>query len=238
MKAEPLVVYLPDTRGVTLSRYGRGNYKIGLEVFTFSRPPGRPGRAPNGERSAWGTCPGSTVECEAICYAKRIAGPVQEVHRRNAWAEVPAIPDECRYLRIHVSGDFDSIDYIDNWRAQLLLRPDIIAWAYTRSWRVPHLLPALEALRALPNLQLFASMDPSTTERPPVGWRRAWIHRAVARDWPTEVRLSPWTGGELMRADDGVPALVCPEELGTKPNCVSCNYCLKGQRNDVVFLEH
>lgn len=236
MKAQPLTVYLPDTRGVYVSSYGRGNRKIGAGVYTYSRPAGREG----------GTCPGSTDECEAICYAKRITGPVRDIYERNVGAIVPPIPADAKLLRIHVSGDFDSIEYIDNWFVALLYRPEVTAWAYTRSWRVPHLLPWLENLRKLRNMQLFASLDPSCSDMPPTGWRRAWIHRdfdqAIASGRPQEERLMGFDllGGNHNQVciTDGVPSYVCPEETGRKPDCESCRYCFHGKHNDVTFLEH
>lgn len=71
----PLTVYLPDTRGVQLSRYGMGNLKIGLGVFTYSKLPGSPveiaiGACTSDQFASFnnqGTCPGSTPECRAIC---------------------------------------------------------------------------------------------------------------------------------------------------------------------------
>lgn len=251
---KPLVVYLPDTRGVEISPYGIGNLKIGIGVHTYSRPAGRPqfDASEDPTINTGGTCPGSTEECESICYAKRIAGVVRMIYDGNTESEVPPIPEECKILRIHVSGDFDSLDYIASWYRRLKERPDVTAWCYTRSWRVPALLTALEHLRRLPNLQLFASMDASCKELPPEGWRRAWIHRTVPKNgWGLETRLdvsrTPISvgGGEYRMGDlmtrcnvDGVPSYVCPEETKRKPNCLSCGYCFEGQKNDVTFLEH
>lgn len=202
-------VFLPDERDVTLSRYGYGNKKIGPSVYTYSRLPGR--------GVVKGTCPGSTVGCEAICYAKRIAGPVRSIHSDNSERDdVPPIPDACRLLRIHVSGDFDTVAYVDAWVSRLEARPDVTAWAYTRSWRVPSLVPALERLRALPNMQLFASMDDTTPEDPPDGWRVAWI------------------AGDR-RIDK---AIQCPEQTGDKSSCEACGYCLVGRKGGVVFARH
>jgi hypothetical protein len=253
MKAQPLTIFLPDTRGVEISRYGRGNRKIGMGVFTYSRPAGRES----------GTCPGSTEECEAICYAKRIVGPVFLGYLRNRGADVPEIPQEAKLLRLHVSGDFDSSEYIENWIDQLTRRPDVTCWAYTRSWRVPELLESLERLRALPNMQLFASMDASCEELPPTGWRRAWIDRswdsAMAhpeRKLEHRLMYGLYGRGRYLQSihsgptrqgnsydnttviSDGTPSYVCPEETGRKPDCESCRYCFHGQRNDVTFLEH
>ena len=238
-KAQPLIVYLPDSRGVEISRYGFGNLKLGLGVFTYSRIAGGDNRF-----GSDGTCPGATDECEAICYAKRIGGPTREVYARNSrTCDVPPIPDECKILRIHISGDFDSVAYIDNWITRLTERPDVTCWAYTRSWRVAELVPALERLRALPNVQLFASLDPSCQELPPAGWRRAWIWREQPKNqWPKESRLKFHQGRNFSEhnavACDGTPGYVCPEETGRKPDCLRCGYCFEGQKHDVVFLEH
>lgn len=250
MKAQPMTFFLPDTRGVEISRFGKGNRKIGMDVYTYSRVPGRPD-AFNGGLPQFmnGTCPGATDECLAICYAMRISGPVLQTYIRNQDGVVPPLPNDAKYVRIHVSGDFDSIRYIHNWIQRVGERPDVHFWAYTKSWRVGALLPSLEVLRAYRNVQLFASMDASDADMPPAGWRRAWIHRsfdkAVAGPWPMEDRLVAWqhsptslSSDNMQVISDGAPAYICPEETGRKPDCVSCGYCIKGQKHDVVFLEH
>ena len=216
MKNQNVAIYLPDKRGVDISRYGLDNDKIGKGVYTYSR-------------LAIRTCPGSSTGCRKFCYAQRISGPVREVHLVNTLVDdVPPIPAEAKLLRLHVDGDLGcekedpnwlarSLTYIENWITRLTERPDVTAWAYTRSWNVPELLPALERLRALPNVQLFASMDTSMTELPPEGWRIAWIE-----------------GDERI----GTTGLVCPEELGTKRDCVDCGYCFKGKKGNVIFKKH
>src|SRR3990167_3149990 len=216
MKAKLLTLYLPDTRGVTISPYGVGNMKIGLGVRTYSRLPGHPNSRALGlteEYTRRGTCPGATLECQSICYAARPVaeqGVVYEMWRRNSdYESVPPIPDDCKLLRIHVSGDFTTVDYIEGWIVRLKERPDVTAWAYTRSWRVPELLPALERLRVLPNIQLFASMDSSTKELPPEGWRRAWIDGDARSGFDS----NPFAAkSRLQRAIGNVPAYFCPEE--------------------------
>ena len=254
MKPDPkkLIVYIPDTRGVTVSRYGAGNMKIGPNVFTYSRLPGDPknaalGLPPVGVNALRGTCPGASAECQAICYAARPVtehGAVFDMWALNSLtSDVPPIPDGCKLLRLHVGGDFDSIEYINAWIERLNERPDVTAWGYTRSWRVPELLPALERLRALPNVQLFASMDKSIMQLPPKGWRRAWIAddtRVVTTVRSPRIQYVDTYESQVQADITGVPELsfVCPEETGDKPNCESCGYCLKGKKNDVTFLKH
>lgn len=234
-----LVVYLPDTRAVVISPYGKGNLKLGQGVYTYSRVAGNPWLPGN---TSFGTCPGSTPECEMICYAKRITGVVYDQYVKNSIAsEVPPIPEDAKLIRIHVSGDFDSILYIVNWHLRLLNRPDVTVWAYTRSWRVPELLPALELFRTLPNLQLFASMDVSAKEMPPAGWRIAWIDGDPRAGVPVGLEAhSPasWHGFQLLRTETDTKTLICPEETKSVANCEECGYCFDGKRNDVTFLRH
>ncbi len=226
---QELVVYLPDTRGVTVSRWGRGNLKLGMDgVYTYSKLPGRIG----------GSCPGATSECESICYAKRMTATplVWWVWSINSFNErLPGkrdpLPPDAKIVRIHVGGDFDTTYYIDQWYWLAKQHPDVRFFSYTRSWRVPELLTCLERLRALPNVQLFASMDKSIDELPPKGWRRAWI----------EGDRRVWLDGDKVvanRTADGTAAVVCPEETGRKANCQDCNYCILGRRGDVIFLLH
>lgn len=247
-KKNLLTVYIPDTRGVTISRFGVGNLKIGLGVHTYSRLPGEPRFAALGGQAHTtpvGTCPGATTECQSICYAARPVterGAVYQMWVRNSTADdIPTeLPPGCTLLRLHVSGDFTSVAYILNWRDLLDRNPQVTTWAYTRSWRVPELLPALEQLRGLPNVQLFASMDSSTVEMPPVGWRRAWIDGDERADTAYYAQQEP----HFRRTEhnhltsDRTPTLVCPEETKRKANCEECRYCFDGKRNDVTFLKH
>lgn len=254
--AQKLIVYLPDTRGTTISRFGSGNLKVGLNVFTYSRLPGIPDRTALGLRHldghdgrpvdpAWrGTCPGATEECQAVCYASRPVaeiGPVASMWLKNSTTEnVPTeLPPGCTLLRLHISGDFTTDRYIDGWTDLLSRRPDVATWAYTRSWRVPSLLPALERLRALPHVQLFASMDKSTEELPPAGWRRAWIDGDERAGVPYGLRPH----GENYEhhhatTHDGANSYLCPEQTKRQPNCETCGYCQHGRRGDVTFLMH
>lgn len=215
-----LTVNIPDTRGVEISRYGKGNLKIGPNVYTYSMLPIT-------------TCPGSTEWCRESCYAKRVVdeeGIVSYIWDLNSRTpDVPPIPNDCKLLRIHVSGDFNSVEYIEQWIKRLEERPEVQVWAYTRSWRVPELLPHLEKLRAMSGVNLFASMDESTEEMPPDGWRRAWIDGDKRLESVSE---------HNQRTIDYKPSYICPEETGRKKDCESCGYCIFGHVGDVTFLKH
>lgn len=262
-KKHHLTVYIPDTRGVSISRFGKGNLKIGQDgVYTYSRLPGSSEAPPLGTDETFppqlrGTCPGATEECQAICYASRPVaerGLVFSMWTRNSMSEdVPQeLPPDAKIVRIHVSGDFTSLRYIAGWYDLISKYPNVRFFGYTRSWRVPELRVALEELRTLPNVQLFASMDKSTQEEPPAGWRAAWIN--------DDDRLANYDGVQWVAAAPDVQvsrnqivllesqledptgatrlSYVCPEETGHKPNCEACRYCIDGKRGDVTFLKH
>lgn len=253
-RASELEVMLPDTRGVTVSRFGKGNLKLGPNVLTYSRLPGKP--KPHG-----GTCPGATSECISICYAFAIndGSPVWDVYKRNSeTSEVPPIPEGTKLMRWHVSGDFDTPKYIEEWTLRTIENPDTKFWGYTRAWRVNALVDSLEFLRARPNVQLFASMDSSDDLLPPEGWRRSWLSNDP-RAYPMGEDAEPGHN-PLIELGEGVrrqwwsdlptalmppsTALLCPEEMGDLPSCQACGYCINRRTendmggNDVLFVVH
>lgn len=212
MKVDPskLVVMLPDTRGVTISRWGKGNLKIGANVVTYSK-------------LAVNTCPGASEWCKQHCYAQRITGHVKDVYVNNTCLGclIPyELPEGTKLVRIHVSGDFDTASYIQAWIDLVKRYPQVRFWGYTRSWRIPELRPHLEELKKQPNVHLFASTDESITEPIPVGWRVAWIQ------------------GDPRIKTHGLYPFTCAEETGEKPDCVRCGYCFTDKSGDVVFLKH
>jgi len=206
-----LTTHLVEDRQGKISPWGKGNSKLGPDIYCYSKLPG------------WReSCPGSTPECEILCYAKRmwVNQPLWQVYTQNTnrGAELPPLPAVAKLVRAHVSGDFDSVEYISNWSRLATERPDVLFWTYSRSWRVPALLPALEGLRTLPNFQVFASVDKSVEELPPDGWRCAWLEGDPRAEAKTDH--------------------VCPEQTGLKDSCQECGYCFRGKHGDVVFLIH
>jgi len=117
-------------------------------------------------------------------------------------------------FRIHVGGDFYSVDYIHAWRRICTAFPHVKFWTYTRSWVAPELRVPMEALRDLVNVNCFASTDP-TMPLPPGGWRVGFIE-----------------------ADDRARGTMCSEQTGLQESCLVCGYCFRKERGDVIFKVH
>src|SRR3990167_4511948 len=122
------------------------------------------------------TCPGASDWCKSYCYAAKgryVFRSVKKMYKRNLRSTQgktifsrlgKEIPDKGEF-RIHSSGDFYSVDYIDLWINICRSKPNVRFWSYTRSWTIPELKEKLEELRALPNVEVFASTDPSILQK-------------------------------------------------------------------------
>lgn len=192
----------------------RGNVKLGPRVWKFSLP-------------VISSCPGATDWCKKFCYAQDgwyRRSLLKRIRTENfeASSDAAAFIADMREdlakakptsFRIHDSGDFFSIEYVFAWIQIIREHPEISFWAYTRSWRVAELLPALEQLREMPNLQLFASVDPETGY-PPSGWR-----------------VAAFDG-------QGLPGVVCLVQTGHRSSCEECGFCLKASHRSVLWRYH
>jgi hypothetical protein len=213
---------LPPIQVKTLNLLSKQNQKLGKGIASWSISSGV-------------SCPGKTQACSA-CYADAMEnqGPHAAAIKKG-WAKryqmtfdldalesslskdlaklAPGTP-----VRIHVSGDFHNSEYVMFWRSIAQRFPDLAFFGYTRSWRVPSLMPALEALHARPNVTLFASMDEYCT-LPPNGWRYA-----------------------MMGTLNGHPApgtILCPELTKKVSDCGSCKLCFnKLAKLSVTFPIH
>jgi len=150
-----------------LTYISKGNKKT--ECFSFDLP-------------ARSSCPGKTKECAKDCYAASmmlVYPNVAAKYKRNRrFANSPKfvkymiehIPRDCQF-RIHVSGDFFSMDYIRRWQKIIASRKDVTFYAYTRSWnrtssRSAYSLAQIRAqivkLHKLPNININLSVDDET----------------------------------------------------------------------------
>jgi hypothetical protein len=193
--------------------FGEGNSKVG-EVFTFSLP-------------SKTTCPGASPWCKRHCNMSRF-----EQFRptcRNAYLRnlnitqdpnqftetvLGILPRILPCMRIHVSGDFWSKEYIQSWIKICGAFPQTNFWAYTRSWNVPKLVKPLEDLSELPNMTLFASTDP-TMPLPPASWRIAFLNH-----------------------DERASGINCPHQENKLNTCLECGYCFRNQSGNVLFNVH
>jgi hypothetical protein len=183
-------------------------YNATLKVKTWNLPSGE-------------TCPGKTAWCIANCYAGKgnfTFPSTKKAHTRNLALSrkgsfVEDMAKECQgehLLRIHSSGDFYSVDYIEKWIQVAKLNPKTQFLAYTRTWRVPSFHPALRRLAALANFTLIASIDPSSDGEPVPSFmkKRAYLegsHGAPEQNCMKQLRhdgsgcpecAKCWIGGE------------------------------------------
>ena len=190
-----------------------GNTKVG-QVWTFSLP-------------SFVTCPGASPWCRQHCYAarfERLRANCRRAYVRNLALSleperfVPevlgALPADAPLVRVHVSGDFYSPEYAQSWIEVCKERPRTRFWAYTRSWVLASLRPALERLQSLPNVELLASLDPQMV-LPPESWRAAFID------------IDPRASG-----------MACRHQQGEVDSCLECGYCFRENAGNVVFKVH
>ena len=199
------------------------------------------------------TCPGRTKLCEGICYAtsgffrfRNVRTSLQkslEASRDDGFATL--VRDEIgrrrsiKAVRIHPSGDFYSVEYIAKWIDIVKSSPNTRFWAYTRSWRVPELIPKLKELSELPNIELFASVDEESgraqqsTEASATG-KIQEVHEAA----PSWLRIA-----DVVDNWDEVDSsyVQCPNLKNKSITCAKCTYCFKtagGKKINVVFTKH
>ena len=211
------------------------------------------------------TCPGMTESCGGKCYAfalARVYKGVKAKQQRNlelansrefVSTMIRDIPRRCEF-RIHVSGDFYSLDYIRNWRKICAARPDVTFYTYTRSWRVDsQYREAIWFLNALDNVNINLSVDIDTGAPDFDGadfFRWAYLsHDNTAPNWLRKgdivfrsnhngqpgnhkwqrkkaVRLGKAPDDEWALIHKMGEATVCPMERGTElPKSFSCAKC-------------
>lgn len=202
-----------------LSTYG--NSKLGRTIHSFSLP-------------VLTTCPGATGWCKTHCYANRQRFKYWDVrsYKPNLGQStdsryfIQQMTEDLKSftgpaVRIHVSGDFYGIRYIQSWIRIVQAHSHIKFFGFTRSWAIPKLLPWLESLRGLPNMYLFASVD-HTMPAPPKGWRRAWVKEGDKR---------------AQRQLREKKAINCVYQTHGK-TCDKCKWCFSNSRKNIVFKTH
>lgn len=213
-----------------LTGLSRGNSKLGQygkfynSIFVWNLP-------------SVSTCPGASEWCMHNCYnadPRKDKFPIKE-WQANWWWSINnktelkiIINDQLKLakrpcaVRLHSSGDFFSIDYINFWYDIVKMNTDISFWAYTRSWNVRILLSALNELRSLINFQLFASWDESMNTNLLPNWRKSLVIGNLSKLKELDINKD----------------YACPEQFGKKPNCASCGFCIKDSVKNVIYTLH
>jgi hypothetical protein len=206
----------------------QGNDKLGPLVWGWSIP-------------AKKTCPGASEACLDLCYglAGRFHMPnVIEAHKKNfklsrsehftSWMS-GMLRDFCvTTLRIHVVGDFYSLEYIAKWHRIVKLNRQVKFYAYTRSWNVPEFSAPLLKLGQENNFRMWLSYDATMPTPPkPRGLRRCYLSQHDG-DLPprgkADLVFRDNKETTLKRIADGT--LVCPPENGvTTMTCSKCKLC-------------
>ncbi|AFA38112.1 hypothetical protein Pogu_0085 [Pyrobaculum oguniense TE7] len=146
-----------------LSPFTIGNRKLG-EIPFYSLPP-------------VATCPGATPFCIRWCYAVyEIAN--WRAHVREAASYLLSLRDDFpdivqrflrrlphRTVRLHVSGDFYSVEYLEKWAEVARREPSRVFYTYTKSFG---LVRRVEAPR---NLVIHLSADPHNYLEAVETWR-------------------------------------------------------------------
>ncbi len=209
------------------------NAKLGRLIHSWSLPAGKRF-----------SCPGESGLCRTRCYAKHghfHQTNVKDAYARNfSFSQTDEFADwmvgalrACfaQVMRPHVSGDFYSVEYVRKWHYVVSWLKRIQFFAYTRSWREEEQLPELVKLAALPNFQMWWSIDRETGPAPLIrGIRRAYmaIDDVDADLAPDDCDLVfRAQRATVMKKANGI--LVCPPENGvttqSKITCSNCGIC-------------
>jgi hypothetical protein len=193
------------------------------------------------------TCPGKSSLCASKCYALRSRYLFPQVQERLKWCHEMSRRDDFAQLmvkeirrkgaafvvRIHCSGDFYDSAYVRKWIEVVRCCPHTRFYAYTRSFRVSSIVPALAELAEMDNMRLWASADSETgypVDLPP-NVKVAWMQVEEDEDVPTvdlvfrdqPLRKDPRTRVSL--------SLVCPVETPQgKEREVNCGNCVSVRR--------
>lgn len=210
----------------------KGNTKLGKGIWVWNIP-------------AVATCPGATDLCRDVCYALRgrfRSQATKQKHEDN-WQKLSILPEfpgwmiaslhlmGVRVLRVHVAGDFYSVAYARKWVRIVKTCPDVIFYAYSRSYRIPAIRKELLKLASLANFHLWWSVDRQTgiaiCEPPIKGMAYLSTGDDDLPDYPVTL---------VFRDNDDTPMVfdqngnwVCPYEQGVrrkvKITCTTCKYC-------------
>jgi len=199
------------------------------------------------------TCGGMSAACageDGKCYVLKIyrrRPNVLKAHRNtyvdilNALEygedlELPTKVKDGDTFRIHVAGDFFAPTYTYAWIKLITNNPNVMFFAYTRSWRMHDMEDSLKELASLPNMELLLSVDRDTGYPDKAIWTdfRTAFMMVDDGDIPlvepdTHIVFRDARHAILKQANGN---LVCPTENGiSKTTCEKCRWCFKDNPN-------
>lgn len=218
----PKSVIVPDATMQVL-RSGSSNRKLGAAVVK-GRWKGMPIYSLTLEERA--TCPRS---CQRWldCYGNHMHNAKRYKHGPQL---IKAIARDLRVLqeqwpngfvvRLHVLGDFYSVDYVKQWWAWLALFPALHVFGYT-AW------PASSPI----GQQLETIRDRA--------WHRFAVRTSGGGDGPSAItipRRDP--GQDDLPMYDRANVIVCPAQTGASASCSTCSLCWAAPGKTIAFMRH
>lgn len=165
------------------------------------------------------TCPTSCVHWRS-CFGNQMHFAVRIRHgddlHTKLQEEVCALAGEHPKgfaVRLHVLGDFYSVEYVDLWRLLLIAYPQLHVFGFTARWQRDD--PIAVALIKL-------AMD---------RWDRFAMRFSNA---PVDQCSTVSIEHPLQKPAD---AIVCPQQLGTTQACATCALCWQSKRR-IAFVRH
>ena len=187
------------------------------------------------------TCPGRSSVCSRLCYVSNFVRRFKYLNARYECNRKLALKPAVFYnallneieevkekvIRFNISGDLFSVPYIKVWQWLARRLPGRVFYGYTRSWRVPKLLPHIQDLAAIPNVRLWLSTDKETGV-PDLGIRTAYLMTDDSDIPPDKTDLVFRVKRKMLMSKIN-NAVVCPHEDGTNSGitCSQCGICWK-----------
>lgn len=165
------------------------------------------------------TCPRACLMWSS-CYGNRMpwslrwpAGASTEARIETELAELQASHPGGFVVRLHVLGDFYSVEYVDRWAAWLRTFPALRCYGYTARGADDPIGLAVQSI-ATANWDRFAVRSSG----------------GVLPDLPSAAAVG--------RGEPVPQGIVCPVEVDKSATCGTCALCWANPKMPIVFLEH
>jgi hypothetical protein len=217
------------------------------EELKISHKNGKLGPVSSISRLSQVSCPNECSHYGSDCYATRLEKQYVNVRKAYAhnlnikgWQKYRAALIEAKkktgFMRIHVSGDF-MITNVNGDKVLDLDYLDDLCMAYESlapserptSWLYTHVADKRILRLEQYGVSVYGSVDtPSDIKRFKAEGFRLFAFKSLYTKKTNTMKIEQF---------GGIKAPVCWEQLGTKPDCVSCGYCISG-KGHVTFLNH